>query len=51
MAKLFVIKTSMLQVVGVLAAVDATMESKVTSKYDVKGFPTLKYFKWVPSQS
>ncbi|XP_067937992.1 protein disulfide-isomerase A5-like [Watersipora subatra] len=30
--------------VGVLAAVDATKESAVSNKYDVKGFPALKYF-------
>jgi len=29
---------------GVLAAVDATIESDVAEKYGVKGFPTLKYF-------
>ena len=30
---------------GVLAAVDATKESALGSRYDVKGYPTLKYFK------
>ena len=34
----------MLQIVGVLAAVDATAESAINSKYEVKGFPTLKFF-------
>ena len=29
---------------GVLAAVDATKETELGKKYDVKGFPTIKYF-------
>ncbi|XP_052805194.1 protein disulfide-isomerase A5-like [Mya arenaria] len=30
---------------GVIAAVDATVDNAVSSKYEVRGFPTLKYFK------
>lgn len=29
---------------GVLAALDATKESPVASQYNVKGYPTVKYF-------
>jgi len=29
---------------GFMAAVDATKEKKIADKYDLKGFPTLKYF-------
>jgi protein disulfide-isomerase-like protein len=31
-------------VAGMLAALDAQKESEISSKYSVKGFPTLKYF-------
>ncbi len=30
--------------IGKLAAVDATVEQKMTSMFNIKGFPTLKYF-------
>ncbi|KAH3868542.1 protein disulfide-isomerase A5-like [Dreissena polymorpha] len=32
-------------VAGVLAAVDATIDSSISSRYEVRGYPTLKYFK------
>lgn len=32
--------------VGILAAVDATTSPGVSKKYDVSGFPTLKYFEY-----
>ena len=35
------------EIPGVLAAVDATKQRKVAEEYKIKGFPTLKYFKWV----
>lgn len=30
--------------IGVLAAMDSTTNSKTQSKFEIKGFPTLKYF-------
>lgn len=30
---------------GVLAAVDATQEADLAKQFDIKGFPTLNYFK------
>lgn len=32
-------------VAGAIAAVDATKEKKVAGKHDIKGYPTVKYFK------
>lgn len=31
-------------IMGVLAALDATKESQIGAKYGVKGYPTVKYF-------
>ncbi|XP_021948419.1 protein disulfide-isomerase A5 [Folsomia candida] len=33
------------KIVGVLAAVDVTKESSLGTRYDIKGYPTVKYFK------
>nr|WDU65913.1 putative disulfide isomerase Tcis_disulfideisomerase_A5like [Tityus cisandinus] len=33
------------QVLGKLATVDATTERELASKYEIKGFPTMKYFR------
>ncbi|KAK7092365.1 protein disulfide-isomerase A5-like [Littorina saxatilis] len=33
------------QKLGVLAAVDATIDQELSNRYEVRGFPTLKYFK------
>ena len=33
------------QINGKLAAVDCTKESKIASRFGVKGYPTVKYFK------
>lgn len=33
-----------LQIPGVLAALDATKESSIGVQYGVKGYPTIKYF-------
>lgn len=30
---------------GILAAIDASKEKRIATQYDVKGFPTVKYFK------
>lgn len=30
---------------SIIAAVDATKEKKVAADYEIKGFPTVKYFK------
>ena len=30
--------------IGILAAVDSTVEQQVSSMFNIKGFPTLKYF-------
>jgi hypothetical protein len=30
---------------GILAAVDSTKETKLSERFKVKGFPTVKYFK------
>ena len=34
-----------LQIDGKLAAVDATKETKLGSEFEIKGYPTLKFFK------
>jgi protein disulfide-isomerase A5 len=31
---------------GLIAAVDATKEKKIADKFKVKGFPTVKYYKY-----
>lgn len=41
----FVAVVFYLQITGILAAVDSTVESSISTQYGVKGFPTLKYFK------
>lgn len=33
------------QIKGVLAAVDTTEETELGKRFDIKGFPTIKYFK------
>jgi hypothetical protein len=30
---------------GIIAAVDSTKEKKISERFKVKGFPTIKYFK------
>lgn len=32
------------QIPGVLAALDATKEPEIASRFNVKGYPTVKYF-------
>lgn len=32
---------------GTLAAVDATQEKALGERYGIKGFPTVKYFKYI----
>ncbi len=35
---------SLISLQGVLAAVDATVDKELAERYEVKGYPTIKYF-------
>lgn len=37
-------KSFIVQIPGVLAALDATKEAEIGSRFNVKGYPTVKYF-------
>jgi len=44
-AGMFRIQTLVLQITGVAAAIDATKEPAIAARYNIRGYPTVKYFK------
>ena len=42
---MFHIQTVVLQITGITAAIDATKEPAIAARYNIRGYPTVKYFK------
>ena len=42
---MFLIHTVISQITGVVAAIDATKEPTIAGRYNIQGYPTVKYFK------
>jgi protein disulfide-isomerase/protein disulfide isomerase family A protein 5 len=36
---------TVLQIAGIAAAIDATKEPEIAARYNIRGYPTVKYFK------